>query len=234
MARRGRYARHFADWTVIEGGPGDLTRTAVQAEINEAFIYTASYWNGMEDWSHRLDPPVRELVICTPRFRDQRRGSGVRRGTAPRSIAVMGQHWCGHAETARFVADALDYDFAETGFVAAAVYGSLPHDWPAKGWLRDRREVARTYSLDAELGRSRVWSADIWEDVDALEIALGQSRLPFVVYLRPSDPLIDYAARMRVQCEMTGLQPREEAERIAHPQDCGGQLGRRRACATRR
>lgn len=210
----GRHARHFADWIVIEDGIGPLTREAVESEVHEAFQYTASYWNGGEDWSHVMSPPIPELVICTPRFDDMRRGSGVPTGSAPRSIAVMGQHWCGHAEVARFIAEALNYDYASDGFVAATVYGSAPHNWSAPGWRRDRREVVRTYALDAELGRSRVWAANIWEDVDSLEIALGQPRFPFIVYLRPSDDVIEYSARMRVACNMTSVDKETDAEHI--------------------
>jgi hypothetical protein len=68
--------------------------------------------------------------------------------------------------------------------------------------------------MDAELGRARVWAADVWEDIRPLEVALSASRLPYVFYLCPTDEVIAYGARVHAQNGMTELHEEGEAERM--------------------
>jgi hypothetical protein len=115
----------------------------------------------------------------------------------------------------------LDYDYACVGLVAATQYGYLPSDdrLPGDVWTQSRVELSRTFTMDAELGRPRVWAADVWEDINPLKIALSQARLPYVFYLRPSDEVIEYGARVRTQKRISELHEQGKAERIRSMRD---------------
>jgi hypothetical protein len=217
----GHTRRHFGDWVMVDPIEPDVTRAQIRKDIWDSLRYTAAYWNGPEDWGGHVDPPRKDLVICVQRFHARQRGKGFSLPGVPRSIAVFGQYWCGHTETARMICAGLDYDFSCVGLVAAAQYGYLPGDEREYGslWSQSRVELTRTFTMDAELGRPRVWAADVWEDIRPLEIALSKSRLPRVFYLRPSDEMIEYGARVHTQHGMTELHERGEAERMHDMRD---------------
>ena len=208
--------RHFGDWVMVDPIQPDVTRAQIREDIWGSLRYTAAYWNGPEDWGGHIDPPRKDLVICVQRFHAQQRSKGFSLPGVPRSIAIFGQYWCGHTETARMICTGLDYDFSCVGLVAATQYGYLPSDVREYGslWSQSRVELTRTFTMDAELGRPRVWAADVWEDIRPLEIALSKARLPYVFYLRPSDEMIEYGARVRTQHGMTELHEHGEAERM--------------------
>lgn len=212
----GHTRRHFADWVMVDPVDPHATRAQIRKEIWNSLRYTAAYWNGPEDWGGHIDPPRKDLVICVQRFHAQQRSKGFSLSGVPRSIAVFGQYWSGHTETARVICSGLEYDFSCVGLVAAAQYGYLPGDEREFGslWSQSRVELTRTFTMDAELGRPRVWAADIWEDIRPLQIALSSARLPYVFYLRPSDEMIEYGARVRTQNGITELHEQGEAERM--------------------
>jgi transcriptional regulator with XRE-family HTH domain len=222
----GHFRRHFGDWVMVDPLEPDVTRAQIRKDVWGSLRYTAAYWNGPEDWAGHIDPPRRDLVICVQRFHAQRRGQGFSLPEVPRSIAVFGQYWCGHTETARMICAGLDYDFSCVGLVAATQYGYLPDDErvPGSQWFQSRVELTRTFTMDAELGRPRVWAADVWEDIRPLEIALSKSRLPYVFYLRPSDEMIEYGALVRTQHRMTELHEHGEAERMRGMRDKATEL----------
>jgi transcriptional regulator with XRE-family HTH domain len=225
----GHTRRHFGDWVMVDPVEPDATRAQIQKNIWGSLRYTAAYWNGPEDWGGHIDPPRKDLVICVQRFHAQQRGKGFSLPGVPRSIVVFGQYWCGHTETARMLCTGLDYDFSCVGLVAATQYGYLPNDVRAAGslWSQSRVELTRTFTMDAELGRPRVWAADVWEDIRPLEIALSKARLPYVFYLRPSDEMIEYGARVRTLHGMTELHEGGEAERMRSMRDeASGLMGR--------
>lgn len=202
---RGSYRRHFADWIAIQPLDNQKTRMLVQKEIMSALRFAGAYWNEQQDWRQHLETTREDLVLIIQRFHAQRRSSGSPYLGAPRSIAVLGQHWCGHTEIARFLSDILDYDFVCAGLAAASVYGKLPNEMGDPSWVRARAELTRTYAMDAELGRQRVWAADIWDDIDLLKLASAPYHLPYVVYLRPTDNTIKYAGRWRSICRESPL-----------------------------
>lgn len=211
----GTQRRHFADWIVIDA-PDNTSREMIQERHQSAFAFTGAYWNGPEDWQHVMNPPRRDLVIAVPRFHDQRHSGGQLTLGSPRSILVVGQHWCGHAEIGRFLADALDYDYSCVGLVAAVVHGQLPNASRQPEWEYARQDICRTFAWDAGLGRRRVWTADIWTDTEALQIALRSPDGPFVVYLRPQDDLISYSAFIHHQKHRGGSMDRQHYEREMH------------------
>ena len=123
----------------------------------------------------------------------------------PRSVAVIGGHWSGSADVASMLAYAFDYDYSHVAFVASRVFSRLTHDWENIFRERDRLESARMYVEGSAIGRHRVWAAGVGDSDEAVQIiAPSQTRpTPFVISLRPSDDLLEWAAHVRSKWQHT-------------------------------
>ena len=124
-------------------------------------------------------------------------------------MAVIGGHWAGSADVASLLAYAFDYDYSHVAFVASRAFSRLTHDWENASRERDRLESTRTYVEGSAIGRHRVWAADVGDSDEAVKIiATSQkSPTPFVVSLRPSDDLLEWAAYVRSRWDHTKDDP---------------------------
>jgi len=85
-----------------------LVRLSVEPPVKEdilpEYAYVSGWFDGHENWRHilkdALAPPASDLVINVPRFVSSRRSEGHPDTNFPPSVAVVGDHWCGPAETA--------------------------------------------------------------------------------------------------------------------------------------
>ena len=150
-----------------------------------------------------------EIGIRVPRFVASRHSSGSPTPALPRSVAVIGGHWAGSADVASLLAYAFDYDYSHVAFVASRAFSRLTHDWENASRERDRLESTRTYVEGSAIARHRVWAADVGDSDEAVKIiATSQkSPTPFVVSLRPSDDLLEWAAYVRSRWDHTNDDP---------------------------
>jgi hypothetical protein len=173
--------------------------------VDEISWFTAGFVGSPHD-AQDLGTPYPRLAIGIPRFVAIRRGTGNPLRSAPHSVCVIGGHWAGSADVASFLGYAFDHDYSHVGFVASRAFSRLTHQWYHDLFDRDRLEVARTYTVSAEIGRSRVWAAG-GDGVTATcrLIADHRLRMPLVVYLRAGDDLIEWTARARNLWQMTDV-----------------------------
>lgn len=206
----GRYRVHFADFIVVQpttttGAP--VSRATVKEDILPEYAYVSAWFDGHENWGHvlqgALSPPASDLVITVPRYVGSRRTEGRPDTSFPRSIAVVGGHWCGSPETASAMAYELDYDYAHPFYVASTVHSALPQEWDDEAWARNRLDVARTFALSTPVSRRRVWAVEYWNDIDCYKMITAVASPPFIVFLDPTDEVIEYSTRRRQQDKHT-------------------------------
>jgi transcriptional regulator with XRE-family HTH domain len=206
----GPHRVHFADFIALQPTTttGEvLNRAAVEEDIKPEYAYVAAWFDGPEHWGHVLKgalvPPACDLVINIPRFVSSRRSQGHPDTSLPRSIAVVGGHWCGAAETASAMAYDLDYDYAHPFLVASTVHSTLPQEWDKESWFRNRLDIARTFALSTPVSRRRVWAIEYWNDADCYKMITGVPEPPFIVFLDPTDEVVEYSIRRRQQDKHT-------------------------------
>jgi len=116
----------------------------------------------------------------------------------PPSIVVIGSHLTGNAKVGSLMATALDYGFVQLATATRLAYGVRANSPDRRA---DRLEVGRTLFNDPEgVGRQIVWTMNTADGAElvATAIAAGDTTIrPFVIYCRPTDPLIDATVRLR-------------------------------------
>jgi hypothetical protein len=114
------------------------------------------------------------------------------------------------------LAYAFDYDYSHVAFVASCVFSGLTHDWENASRERDRLESTRTFVEGSAIGRHRVWAADVGDSDEAAKIiATSKTRpTPFVVSVRPSDDLLEWAAYVRSRWQHTNDDPAKGREKL--------------------
>ncbi|WP_330330256.1 helix-turn-helix transcriptional regulator [Streptomyces sp. NBC_00536] len=210
----GARRRHYSDRVVLRSLNGAavslLDRQRVEAALHDELAWFGAGF--VEGWA----PGQREFVINVPRFVAARKGSGAPMAGVPRSIAVIGGHWAGSADVASFLGHAFDYDYSHVGLVASRAFSRLTHRWGDADQERDRLEVVRTYVEGSDLGRTRVWAADVGDSEAAAKViaASRSARTPLVIHLRPTDDLLDWTAHTRSERRHTTATPAEEMRRL--------------------
>ncbi|MGY0234435.1 helix-turn-helix domain-containing protein [Longispora urticae] len=200
---------HYADVVSLEPVTGAPNSPATKRHL-ETILERELAWFGASVQSARCDsdPERRPLSVYVPRFFANRQSAEAPLPGLPRSIAVLGGHWCGSADVASLLGRAFHYDYSHVSFVASRIFTHLTHRWEEPHRRRDRLEVVRTYITASDIGRERVWAADAGDDDAASTATLIASaarsrRTSFVINLRPSDELIEWSADMRQQLEHT-------------------------------
>lgn len=198
--------RHYADWIVFDpispkGGEA-VRQELLEEEFSDSIANATAWWDGPENYAHipsmqGLSEAEEQLVLNVPRFVADRRGSHRTKAVAPRDIVVLGGHWCGHADTARFLAERLDYDYRLPMLHASIEHRVLPQRWDAQDWYPSRLDVIHTFGLRAPLTHRRVWAVDYWDDAETVEVVVGSPHKPYVVLLEASEGLLEYAATRR-------------------------------------
>jgi transcriptional regulator with XRE-family HTH domain len=156
-----------------------------------------------------------QLAINVPRFLAIRRSTGRQLPGVPRSIAVIGGHWAGSADVASLLGHAFDYDYSHVSFTASRVYARLTHEPPGPTRDEAREEIARTYISGADLGRRRTWAADSGDnDRTARLLAQTRNTSLCVVYLRPTDELIEWTSIARHRLSHHNVSPAEDAANL--------------------
>ncbi len=206
----GQHRLHFADFIALRPTTTTgavVSRTSVEEDIRPEYAYVSAWFDGHENWGHilkdALAPPAGDLIINVPRFVSSRRSEGHPDTSFPRSIVVVGGHWCGAAETASTMAYDLDYDYAHPFLVASTVHSTLPQKWDDEAWSRNRLDVARTFALSTPVSRRRVWAIEYWNDADCYKMITGVPEPPFIVFLDPTDEVVEYSIRRRQQDKHT-------------------------------
>ncbi|MFC7267162.1 hypothetical protein [Streptomyces lutosisoli] len=209
----GSWRRHYADHVVLRLLQGGAISRATRDRV-EAALYDELTWFGAgftEGWIEGVE----SLTINVPRFVALRRGTGAPLPGVPRSIAVVGGHWAGSADVASFLGYAFGCDYSHVAFVASRAFSQLNHRYDDSFRDRDRLEVTRTYVEGGDLGRMRVWAADTG-DSEAVAKIIATSRArrsPLVVYLRPTDELLAWAAHVRSNSAHTPLSATDDLSR---------------------
>lgn len=222
--------RHYADWLVFDPGPVDARRSGGETpqkhlEKNHApaMALAMAWWDGPENWEHvltgSLRPEAKDLVLNVPRFVANRSTTNARPSitypkSPPRDIVVVGGHWCGQPEVARFLAEWLNYSFALPALAASVVHQVLAQRWDEPNWHADRLAHIRTFALQGPVARQRVWAVDFWDDANTIRAITDTAMLPHVVLLRPDDALYQYAATRRHELGHAGGRTREADLRI--------------------
>lgn len=152
-------------------------------------------------------------VIKVPRVLAARPSEDRSPPRAPTSVVVVGSHWTGNAKIGSLLATALGYGFVRIATATRLAYGvraTTPDRRP------DRIEVASTLFRDPEgLGRQVVWSMSMDEAGDILPPAIESGDTgdrPFIVYCRPTGPLIDFSARRAAAKRLQGLTKRDHED----------------------
>lgn len=207
--------RHYTDRVVISRVDGAAMRKPDRDHI-EKLVRSELAWFGagfIDGWSNET-----EIAVNVPRFVSIRRGTGTPQASAPRTIAVVGGHWAGSADVASFLGYALDYGYDHVAFVASRAFSRLTHKWRDSQREVDRLEVAKTYVAGSDIGRHRVWAADVGDSADVIKtVARTESETtPFLIYLRPKDDLLRWTARARYQWGHTDDSFQEGYTKLAH------------------
>jgi transcriptional regulator with XRE-family HTH domain len=197
--------RHFADLVVLDPDEQHmaLNQESIEERFGDVISLAMSWWEGEENWGNVLQGPRRpkrgDLVLNVPRFVANRRAGDRTEFRAPQSIVLIGGHWCGQAEAGRFLAETLDYDYALPSLAASVMHKTLVQRWNEPSWDRDRLDLVRTFALSTPISRRRVWAVDYWDDADGVRIVTNAPQVPYVIFLDPSDALLEYAAARRSQ-----------------------------------
>jgi hypothetical protein len=212
----GRYRRHYCDLVALEPMKAASQQT-IRTEL-EDLLAAEMAWFGAGfianlDTARHLPAPDPSLVITVPRFVAIRRAGTAPAGGAPHSVCVLGGHWSGSADVASFLGYAFDYDYAHVGFAASRAYSRLTHHWDHGLFERDRFEIARTYTLGADIGRSRCWAAGGDSYAATCELVCsGRHRNPVLIHLRVTDDLIVWAADARARFGHTSRTVEEDVK----------------------
>lgn len=213
---------HYSDLIYIRPANGDPITDETKAEI-ESSLKDELTWFGAgfadnvdsDDESRYFENAVR---ITVPRFIANRQGSGTSLPGIPLSLAVIGGHWAGAADVASFLGFAFDYDYSYVNFAASRIFSRHTHRWDDEFRERDRLEVVRTYIEGSEIGRARVWAADVGGSAAAARmLAEPRRKTPFIIYLKPCDELLEWTALTRQRLRHTDKSQAEDlrAMRVA-------------------
>jgi hypothetical protein len=199
-----RRRRHYADWVIFDeqfAAGGEVTQEILEAMHGDSIALAMAWWDASENWEHVLGPELRpgqhQLVLNVPRFVANRMGDYSTKIRAPRDIAVLGAHWCGHVEVGRYISEWLDYDFRQPLLAASVHHRILVQRWGDPNWSRSRLDQVYGLALRAPVSRRRVWVVDYWDDAEPVEIVATSPHEPHVVLIEADDDLIEYAATRR-------------------------------------
>jgi transcriptional regulator with XRE-family HTH domain len=200
----GESRRHYADLVVVEPPDGDPTSQGeLEDKFGEVLTLAMSWWEGPENWAQVLEGldmrSRHDLVLNVPRFVNNRRAGGNTLLNTPPTIVLIGGHWCGQAEAGRFLAELLDCDYALPSLAASVMHKTLVQRWSEPSWDRNRLDLIRTFALGTPVSRRRVWAVDYWDDADGVKLVTSAPNVPYVVFLNPTDTLLEYAADRRLQ-----------------------------------
>ncbi|MFD1046075.1 helix-turn-helix domain-containing protein [Kibdelosporangium lantanae] len=209
---------HYADVVSLELVTGEPNSVATKDYV-ESILERELAWFGasVQSARHAGDSDHRPLSIYIPRMFANRQCAEPPLPGLPRSVAVVGGHWCGSADVASLLGHAFNYDYSHVSFVASRIFTHLTHRWEEPHRKRDRLEVVRTYVTASDISRERVWAADVGDDDAAptaalIAAAVKSKRTMFVINLRPTDELIEWAADMRQELEHTNRSKDEDVD----------------------